>query len=348
MGGPGGSGSRCPRRRPAGRTPSGSGTSNETSVEAPARRDRHAAVAQQPGEQLGAGQAARSCTWSKPASSSTSSEACAHSTWCGAREAGGEPAGVRLERRHERLLRPLERVVAAPRRRAGSARAPGSRTGSRSRPGRRATSGPRRRRSRSRARGRRPARRRGPARRRAPRARPTPRAARCPSRARSPMRRASVTTSRVWSRSSSGSSSNGTTRTRHPARVARGRERREHAGVLLVARDDLVAGLRSSACSTALMPSVVEPVRATSDSVGAEQSGGAPAQLVDPLDLVLEPRLAAAALLELLAQRRLGRLERAQRHRPVRAGVHVGDPLEDGELGSELLHAGRILGSGRP
>ena len=68
----------------------------------------------------------------------------------------------------------------------------------------------------------------------------------------------------------------------------------------------------------------------------------------DALDLMLEPRLAAAALLELLAKRALGRLERAPRHRPVRAGVQIGDPLEDGELGSELLHAGRILGCARP
>jgi hypothetical protein len=88
------------------------------------------------------------------------------------------------------------------------------------------------------------------------------------------------------------------------------------------------------------MPSVVEPV--------TEQSGGAFAEQVDPLDLAIEPRLAAATFLELLAERRLGGLERAPRHRPVRAGVQVGHPLEDRELGSELLHAGRILGCGGP
>ena len=80
----------------------------------------------------------------------------------------------------------------------------------------------------------------------------------------------------------------------------------------------------------------------------AEQRRPRAAQLVDALDLVLEPRLAAATLLDLLAQRRLGRLEGGARHRPVRAGVQVGDPLEDRELGSELLHAGRILGCARP
>ena len=96
------------------------------------------------------------------------------------------------------------------------------------------------------------------------------------------------------------------------------------------------------------MPSVVEPVSATSAVVAPSRPRGALAQLVDPLDLVLEPRLAAAALLELLAQRALGRLEGAARHRPVGAGVQVRDPLEDGELGSELLHAGRILGCARP
>jgi len=67
-----------------------------------------------------------------------------------------------------------------------------------------------------------------------------------------------------------------------------------------------------------------------------------------PLDLPGEPKPAAPALLELLAQRRLRRLERAPRDRAVRAGVQVGAPLEYGELGSELLHAGRILGSARP
>ena len=97
-----------------------------------------------------------------------------------------------------------------------------------------------------------------------------------------------------------------------------------------------------------MTPSVVEPVTATSRGRRAEQPGHPLAQLADALDLVLEPRLAAAPLLELLAQRRLGRLDRGARHRPVRAGVQVGDPLEDRELGSELLHAGRILGCGRP
>ena len=96
------------------------------------------------------------------------------------------------------------------------------------------------------------------------------------------------------------------------------------------------------------MPSVVEPVSATSACVGAEQPGDALAQRVDPLDLVLEPGLPQRPSLELLAQRGLGRLERPPRHRPVRAGVQIGDPLEDRELGSELLHAGRILGCGRP
>ena len=52
------------------------------------------------------------------------------------------------------------------------------------------------------------------------------------------------------------------------------------------------------------MPSVVEPVSATSAVVAPSSARHARAQLVDPLDLVLEPRLAAAALLELLAQRR--------------------------------------------
>ena len=96
------------------------------------------------------------------------------------------------------------------------------------------------------------------------------------------------------------------------------------------------------------MPSVVEPVSATSAAVSTEERAHAPAQLVDALDLVLEPRLAAATRLDLLAQRGLGRLERAARHRAVRAGVQVGDPFEDRELGSELLHATRILGCARP
>jgi hypothetical protein len=118
--------------------------------------------------------------------------------------------------------------------------------------------------------------------------------------------------------------------------------------VLLVAREDLVARLD------------VERVKRGVDAVGggpgeshvrgrhAEQPRGAAAQLVDPLDLVLEPRLAAPALVQLLAQRAVGGLERSRRHRPVRAGVEIGDPLEDGELSSELLHAGRILGCARP
>ena len=62
----------------------------------------------------------------------------------------------------------------------------------------------------------------------------------------------------------------------------------------------------------------------------------------------LEPRLAAAAVLELLDQRGLRGLERPPRHRAVRAGVQICDPLEDGELGSELLHGSRILGSAQP
>ena len=96
------------------------------------------------------------------------------------------------------------------------------------------------------------------------------------------------------------------------------------------------------------MPSVVEPVTATSAGVAPKSAATRRAQLGDALDLVLEPRLAAAPVLHLLAQRRLGRLERAPRHRPVRAGVQVGHPLEDRELGSELLHASRILGCARP
>ena len=96
------------------------------------------------------------------------------------------------------------------------------------------------------------------------------------------------------------------------------------------------------------MPSVVEPVIGHVGGRRAEQRGHALAQLGDALDLVLEPRLAAAPVLQLLAQRGLGRLERGARHRPVRAGVQVGHPLEDRELGSELLHASRILGCARP
>jgi hypothetical protein len=118
--------------------------------------------------------------------------------------------------------------------------------------------------------------------------------------------------------------------------------------MLLVAGEDLVA--------TAQVDGVEHGVDAVRGGAGerdvglrrAEQRGRALAQQVDPLDLALEPRLVAAALLELLLQRRLGRLEGAPWHRPVGAGVQVGEPLEDGELGSELLHAGRILGSGRP
>jgi len=112
--------------------------------------------------------------------------------------------------------------------------------------------------------------------------------------------------------------------------------------VLLVAREELVARLQ------------VERVQYRVDAVRgrpgdrniglgrAEQAGRALAQRVDPLDLAGEPEPAAPALLELLAKRRLGGVERSPRHRPVRAGVEVGDLLEDGKLGSELLHG--VLG----
>jgi hypothetical protein len=134
----------------------------------------------------------------------------------------------------------------------------------------------------------------------------------------------------------------------HPARVARGGDRAEHPGVLLVAREELVAGTEIER-----MQHGVDAVRGGAGEgdgglISPEQPGGALAQRVDPLELVLEPRLAAPAALELLVEGGLRGLERAPRHRPVRARVQVGDPPADRKLRSELLHAGRILGCGRP
>ena len=48
--------------------------------------------------------------------------------------------------------------------------------------------------------------------------------------------------------------------------------------------------------------------------------------------------LPAAAVLELLADRAGGRLVGAARHRAVGAGVEVGDPLEHGKLGAQVVH----------
>ncbi len=157
-----------------------------------------------------------------------------------------------------------------------------------------------------------------------------------------------VTTSFVSGRTSPGRSSNGTTRTLTP-RVSRA-----------VASGPSTPGCSSSLVSTLVAGGQVERVdggvhavgRGAGDRdvglLGAEQSRDPPAELVDPRLLVVEPLAAAAPALELVAEVALHRVERRARDRAVRAGVQVGDPLEDRELGSELLHAGRILGCGRP
>ena len=96
------------------------------------------------------------------------------------------------------------------------------------------------------------------------------------------------------------------------------------------------------------MPSVVEPVSATSACVApssaAARSRSASMRSIwrSNHSLLLRPCSSCS-----LSDASAASNARA-RHRPVRAGVQVGDPLEDGELGSELLHAGRILGSARP
>ena len=231
--------------RPAGRTPSGSGTSKETSVVAPRGATVDAAVAQQPGEAARRRSTARSCTAVEPGLLEHVERRVrplhvvrdAGSRW----RAGARPAGAPARAPRSDVL---QGVVAAPGRGQARARAPGSRTGSRCRPGRTATSGRRRRRSRSRARATSTGTAPRPC---APSSTTSAPAAASGAVSIDPAGRPGDVRGHDEARVGRAPRPAGP-RTARPARVAPRVSRAvasgaEHAGVLLVAREDLVAGL---------------------------------------------------------------------------------------------------------
>jgi hypothetical protein len=134
----------------------------------------------------------------------------------------------------------------------------------------------------------------------------------------------------------------------HTAPLAQAPQRREHARVLLVAGQDLVAGAE------------VERSQRRVDAVGRRAGDGellgvrvhhgrdARAQQVDAPHTALHVRLAAAPAFELEVERPHGRLVAAARHRAGRARVEVLDPLQDGELGAQVVQGRRILGFAPP
>ena len=73
--------------------------------------------------------------------------------------------------------------------------------------------------------------------------------------------------------------------------------------------------------------------------VGDEENGKA---------VVIDSGGPAQPLLEAADRHGLDGGDRHPRHRPVRAGIQVGDPLKYRELCSELLHAGRNTRLARP
>ena len=257
----------------------------------------------------------------------------------GGGEAAVEAARILAQLEVERALGVAQRPEAGARRQQLVAPALGSRRGSRGRWGRRATSGRWRRRSRSRAAPRRPARPPGPARRRAARA---PRSGQRGGVDHLPADPGDV---RAGDQAGVGADGAGQRRERrcpdaHSAPLARQRERRQHAGVLLVAREHLVALAAGRApMTTAFTPSVVDPVSASSPSAHPSRPATRARSLSASASRASKNGAAAAALLGLRAQRCRGGLDRAGGNGPVGAGVQVGEPLEDRELGAQLVHA---------
>ncbi len=118
-----------------------------------------------------------------------------------------------------------------------------------------------------------------------------------------------------------------------------GGERGEHAGVLLVAGQHLVARLERQRGEHG-----VDSVRRGAGErdlagLAAEHGGGMPAQLLHALEHALDQRPPGAALVDLPLERGPSGFSRPGRDGPVRARVQVGHALEHRELTSKLVHA---------
>ena len=117
---------------------------------------------------------------------------------------------------------------------------------------------------------------------------------------------------------------------------ARRCERSEHAGVLLVGRQQLIAGAQVEGVEHGVHAVGGRPVQRHLGRVRANQPRDSGAQVSARSISSSKSCRAAAALLGLAAQGRLGGREGLPRRWPVRAGVQVGEPLEHRKLGAEV------------
>ena len=108
-------------------------------------------------------------------------------------------------------------------------------------------------------------------------------------------------------------------------------QRAEQAEVLLVGRDDLVAGFEPKAGEHGLAARRRGRGHRDLAERCAEQPGQELAHTTAYPDQVVEVRLAAPALFELEARLRDYGVDRLLRQRAERAGVEVSHTLEDGE-----------------
>ena len=240
---------------------------------------------------------------------------------------------ARAGRRSSRACRSRARAARAP------AHAPRGRTDSRCRSARRATSGPTRRRSRSPAGARPPARRRVPARRRGARER-RPR----PGRRSPPRRRVFQETCEAGHEPGAVAHRGGQLAQRsHPdpdaQPLAHGGQRGEHAGVLLVARDDLVAGAQVERGEHGVHAVGGGARERHLGRVAAEQPGHPRAQDSKPLDQPLEQLLSGAAVERLALERGPRRLGRRAGTGPLVPAFRYALRSKTGNSTSKLVHA---------
>ena len=122
---------------------------------------------------------------------------------------------------------------------------------------------------------------------------------------------------------------------RHSVTAPGAPERGKHAGMLFVTGQDLITAAK------------IEPRQHGVDSVGgragqrdvvrvaAEHPGVFLASATGQLPQLVEIRATAATAASLQVDPAMGGLHRRARHRSLRPGVQVGEPVEDRELGSE-------------